>query len=623
MYKISVPIMNRNMNRVEKEKVLRQLRELDAKRVFIALQVKGSDPEKDKREIETLKNNCLFLKEHGIEEVGAWFWTFLEKGQNDFMHMKTLEGKVLEEDCCPLDEKFCEAKGTYLQELAKTGVDILLFDDDFRYGYRARSMNCICDLHMQKINEILGEDATSELVAHYVLSGDKNKYRAAWMQVNGDSLKEFARRMRTYVNEVNPSIRIGLCSCMSVWDTDGVDSVTLSKILAGNTKPFLRLIGAPYWASKRSWGNRLQDVIELTRMERSWCDDGIEIIGEGDTYPRPRHKCPASYLEIFDTALRADGGVDGILKYAVDYVSSPDYENGYIVHHKRNKPIYDEISKAFSDKKACGVRVYEAMNKFQNASIPKEAEGTSQVQDLFFSISARMLAENTIPTIYEGDGVAGIAFGENIKYVPEDALKKGIVIDLAAAEILEKQGYDTGILDIGEKFTPEEEVFPNQANEYALTNFNAYKISVKDEAEIDSYYIYEETKLPAAYYYMNKQGHRFFVFAFYAYFNDETAWRSYARSLQVRTAVEKLSGKKLPAYSYGNPDLYLMTKKDEKSMAVGLWNVFADCVFELVVELDKAYKEIRFINCTGRIDGNKVYLSELPAFSFAGFEVTD
>jgi hypothetical protein len=36
--------------------------------------------------------------------------------------------------------------------------------------------------------------------------------------------------------------------------------------MAGNTKPILRLIGAPYWAIKQGWGNRLADVIELERM---------------------------------------------------------------------------------------------------------------------------------------------------------------------------------------------------------------------------------------------------------------------------------------------------------------------------------------------------------------------
>ena len=36
---------------------------------------------------------------------------------------------------------------------------------------------------------------------------------------------------------------------------------------------------------------------------------------------------------------------------------------------------------------------------------------------------------------------------------------------------------------------------------------------------------------------------------------------------------------------------------------------------------DKEYSEIECINCTGKIDGNKVTLTDIPPFAFAGFEV--
>ena len=58
-------------------------------------------------------------------------------------------------------------------------------------------------------------------------------------------------------------------------------------------------------------------------------------------------------------------------------------------------------------------------------------------------------------------------------------------------------------------------------------------------------------------------------------------------------------------------------------MAVGLWNIFADKVLDPVTILDKAYKSIEFANCSGRIEGNKVYLSDIEAFGFAFFEVKD
>jgi len=67
--------------------------------------------------------------------------------------------------------------------------------------------------------------------------------------------------------------------------------------------------------------------------------------------------------------------------------------------------------------------------------------------------------------------------------------------------------------------------------------------------------------------------------------------------------------------------LYLMTKKDASSMSVGLWNMFADPVLNPVIDLDQAYSKIYFVNCNGKLNGNRVVLSEIPAFGYAAFEV--
>ena len=56
-------------------------------------------------------------------------------------------------------------------------------------------------------------------------------------------------------------------------------------------------------------------------------------------------------------------------------------------------------------------------------------------------------------------------------------------------------------------------------------------------------------------------------------------------------------------------------------MAVGLWNFFADPAIDPVVELDGEYGGIEFLNTNGKLDGNKVYLNDIPPFGFVGFEV--
>ena len=79
-------------------------------------------------------------------------------------------------------------------------------------------------------------------------------------------------------------------------------------------------------------------------------DKGIELISEGDTWPRPRFVTSAARLECFDMALRADGNIDGILKYMECYVSSAAYETGFVDAHIAHEGLYQQIEQHFSGK---------------------------------------------------------------------------------------------------------------------------------------------------------------------------------------------------------------------------------------------------------------------------------
>ena len=190
------------------------------------------------------------------------------------------------------------------------------------------------------------------------------------MRANKTALENYAKKMRQAVDEVNPNIRLGFCACMSSFDIDG-DAFALAKIFAGNTKPILRLIGAPYWSAGKGNASRLQTVVELVRMEATWRKyPDIELIAEGDAYPRPRLNCGANYLEGYDMALRASGEVDGILKICIDYVSNVGYEVGYLQKYLKNKPIYNDIEKHFFNKKHSGIRVMKGKRKLKQCLIP-------------------------------------------------------------------------------------------------------------------------------------------------------------------------------------------------------------------------------------------------------------
>lgn len=626
-YNVSVPVINRVFKRQGREAVLKELRKLGAKRVFLARNIYIYDPEERKKMLAELKDNCAYLKDAGFE-VGTWGWSFQIDGNTDPFHHIRGFGGVREDPLgrCPLDPEFRRFVGEYVKDLVKTGVDMLLFDDDYRLAYWGGTFGCGCKLHMTRIGEILGETIDPVEFKDKMLSGGPNKYREAYMQVNREALGGFAEYIRKCVDEVDPNVRIGVCSCMN-WDFDGICPAEISRIMAGKTKPFLRLIGATYWPTQPRWSiyNRLGAVIEFERMERSWCDDDMEIVAEGDVYPRPRFAVPSSYLELFDTALMADGGLDGIMKYALDYTADPSYERGYVEAHCRNNEIRQQIREVFSHKNACGVRIYEKRKKFSEMEIPQQQAGSDNILSVFYSPAAKMTSSLSIPTTYHGCGTCGIVFGENARGLSCDALDNGLILDLTAARILKEQGIDTGLEDVIGSIKPVEEYFIDE-DTYSAAGYTGYITEINKKAQVKSVYIYhvdgEECRVPASYCYENADGNRFLVFTFDMYFNTETCFRSYTRAHQLIHAAEYLSGTGLPAFIEGNPDLYMMTKKDDMDkLAVGLWNIYADPVYEPVVTLSRNYENIRFINCQGRLEGNRVVLSPVNAFTFAGFEV--
>ena len=628
MHKISVPVMNYNVKRSDRKKLLQELRRFNAERIFLALDTYENDKKKRIESLKELEDNCKFFKEKGFE-VGAWIWTFWVKNNTEFRNMRSIKGTEIREFMCPTDEKFVEFATDYMSDIAKCGIDLIMFDDDFRYGFLSDSPACLCDKHIEIINSITGEKSIREEIYNHIVSGRKNKFRDAYLKANGDAFRNFAYAVRNAVDKVDCTIRIGACACMSSWDIDGTDSYELAKILAGNTKPFVRLIGAPYWSVNKSWGNSLQDVIELERMESSWTrHEDIEIMAEGDVFPRPRINCPASFLEGFDTAIRASGCTDGILKYGVDYYSNTDYETGYAVFHERNVPLYNAIDKMFGNKKSCGVRVYESMKKVADMVMPTTVNNQVNIQDLFFSKAARTLTCNSIPTVYEGMGVCGIVFDENARNIPLKDIENGLIIDIAAAEILTQRGIDVGIEWIGDTLPQSSdcsdlncEHFIEDDNHIATHDSIIYDIKLKENAEVLSDINTDKGLKPVSYRYENANGNRFLVLNLNTRQGSDILLRHYARSRQYADNIPWLSGNKLPAYIYGHPSLYMQTKEKDNCLAVGIWNFYADTALEPVVELGKDYSDIKFINCEGQLNGKKVYLNNISPFAFVGFEV--
>ena len=622
MYDISVPIKIAPSVRFGYEQTLRELKKLDTKRIIIALGFYEQDPQKKAASLEELRNICDFFHGRGYE-VGAWVWTFSLTGSHPYRTMVSINGNPMPNNACPTDVSFSDFVAQYIHDIALTGVDLIQFDDDFRYGFIGpNGPGCLCENHLDKIRQILGEEVTREQVCENILNGGPNKYRDAYLQANGDIFRNFACKVRKAVDAANASVRLGACACLTSWDIDGVQAMELSRILAGNTKPFIRLIGAPYWAVKRNWGNELQDAIDMDRMEAAWvraADPEIEIIAEGDSFPRPRTTCPASYLENFDMAIRAAGCCDGILKYGIDYFSNMEYETGYTKFHLRNKDNYAGIHKHFDGKEEVGVRVYTYTSKLCKSHFEKPIN----IEHMVFPQAARILSANTIPIKFEGKGICGAVFGEDARHLPLEAADEGLILDFAAAKILTERGIDVGVSEFGGTVAAGRlERYIDPENYTFTRNIPVCMVSLKEGVEVLSDTETAKGVYPTSFRYENKKGQRFFVLNAKPDFSGNNILKHYARSRQIEENVRWLSGKRLPAYCYGNPAMYTICKESENELAVGLWNLHADIAMDPVVELSETYSKIAFIGCSGKLQGNKVLLGDIPAFGFAVFNLT-
>ena len=614
MYKVSVPVMVSRLQ-FDKEKTLAELKRMKADRVFLVIEREIKHKFSSPKTLQKLKELIPFFEKNGFE-TGVWIGESIGHGWGDkdeYSNMVDIYGRKIEGAFCPLDSAFSADVCGWIKKVAETGVKLILMDDDFRMWHN--EVCCFCDRHLSEFARRTGEVFSLEEIR-------SNKYRDIWLEILGETLKNFARKIRRAADSVDTSIRLGLCSCVSSWDIDGVDAVTLSKILAGENKPLLRFIYSPYWSAKHSM-QKLHMMIDAERMQAFWCkDEIIETMSEGDTYPRPRFATPASYLEGFDTALRAEGNIDGILKYAIDYYASPDYETGYVDAAVKNRRIYERIDEIFSGKKPVGVVPYSYYNKIAYANLPETYKGV----DFILYHAANFLSANSIPIAYDGDGIVAV-FDEDARHINLQRLSKGGIINAKAAKILSERGLDVGIECFNGLIENAEQEYYISENEFVrLYGGSFWNISVRPGAKLLSYILDGElNKFTGAFIYENNLGAKFLVYPFELIESKSDVigvYESYCRQRQLIEAYELIAGKALPAVCGGHPGLYILCCEGDRKLSVGLWNFFADPIIAPEVKLAKDFSSVRAVNCSCSISGRTVKITEIPAFSFAFFEVS-
>ncbi|MBQ0111090.1 MAG: hypothetical protein KBS41_04105 [Oscillospiraceae bacterium] len=564
MYKISLPL-SVSSDKEEWQLEMQFIKKMSPDRVFIAFDTPFFDREMRENTYKVLKSQIEFFRENGVKEIGLWCWTFMHTDGHlhpEYAKMTGKDGAV--GNFCPSDERFVADTADLVQNLAGLGADLLMFDDDFRYGWLPSGPGCLCDNHIKMVSDKVGESLTRQSLASKIFRGGTNKYRDAWLDALKESFINFSLKMREAADKVNPQFRIGLCSCMSVWDQDGADTYEIARALAGNTKPFCRLIGAPYWGVKQFFTCRINHVIEQERIELAWKSQenaDIEVFTEGDTYPRPRFTTPSSYLEAFDTVLRADGKSDGILKYAVSYAlngsKNNEYgigsfeETGYVENHIASRELYAKIDEYFGTKVDSGFRIYEFMHKFADSVFPQNRDVSKEtVENQFYSYAAKALSDNSVPTNYTRTDCPGVAFGENARHLTPQMRKNGLLLDIVAAKILHDSGVDVGITAFNSVSTEDGEpkyeisragnrIYYDIYGQVSATwgNFPTYDIEISNKAKVLSHTVKLDNAINRvqqytgtdSYYYENANGERYVVINCDMQTTDEYQYRGYCR----------------------------------------------------------------------------------------------
>lgn len=612
-----------------------ELREAHVDRVLVALpDLALQSPEKWRKILGEVRENVGFLREEGFE-VGVWISTLghggrlaHEDGSDNarFTGLVGMEGVTEEASYCPLDPDFRAALRERVRDLAGTGADLILLDDDYRLSKRSSGNACCCDRHMELLRRKLGDPIGRVNLRKKVFGGAPTPERKAWLDVMGKTLEDLAKDLRSAADEENPDVRMGFCAVHTTWGADGTDAIRLTRIFAGKNPPILRLIGAPSWVANHGFWD-LTQVIELERMEAAFCKDtDFEVISEGDCYPRPRFQTPASYLECFDFALRADGNFDGILKYMLDYTSTARYETGYLKRHNRDYPLLESLGRFLDGLDPVGVRVLAYPNQTERSVFPEEGADPGRIANAIYPAACRMLSPLGIPTVYEGRGICQALFGDSAASLPLGDLGDAVLLDAPAARTLSERGADVGLNGLTRIDSPAFEDFPGEKERVALpySDGNCYApVGLSPDAAVLSTF---SGGTPASYTYRNAKGQKFLVFLFDSHTQPARSalYLSYSRAAELQKTMAGFFGTPLPVTVEGHPFLYLMCREssDRSELAVTFINAFPDEIDSPVLTLRDAYSSVSCLNCRAEIAGNRVTLEGIiPPYGFGAIRL--
>ena len=533
---------------------------------------------------------------------------------------------------CTFDENYVSYMKRNVRDFIKAGAETILWDDDLVQSVRP-GLVCCCEKHLKAFEERTGKKLTPK-ECEDLFTGEPSPERTAYLDLMGESLNGFCRAMRETADESDMNVNMGLCASFTHFDIDGVHIGDTVRILAGKgRKPLLRLSGAPYWASfaPRYKGNDLGGVIEFVKMQHGlYAGSGITIMDENDCYPHDDRIVPAAFSEIYDKIMLT---LPGLIRHKYILCFSP--ESGcrrYMEAHISDIPDDEKISAVISGLSSEGLRVYQYEHILRKAKLPDEYPGNGYMFKCFTQPLAGIFASlNSFPTKYTGGGT-GIVFGENARYLGDEELSAGLILDMKAALILRERGIDTGF-ETAVKVTnnPTEEDFGTSAEHFAEPEGTFYGVTLKKGACVLSTFKDDGKTVPACWIYTDALGRRFAVYAFegenltYGISGGTPgAVFSVSRQHQLNGIYKFLSKKSLPFLITGQPGLYMqyMGNADGSEAAFVICNISPDRLFGTEIAADAEYELVNqlYENQWSTEDG-RLFCSGMQPYSYTAFRI--
>ena len=165
--------MNATVTAESRSEYLRLMKESKVERVFLCICDLWDNEDTVQRNIDSLRDNISFFSKRGIE---AAIWQGVTVGHGAVLSHDTeairkktyapivdINGKVIGDTRCPLDESFKRDLSAYIARLAaETGTPLILLDDDFRISQHGSAQCCACDAHLALMSRLCGEEIKRE-----------------------------------------------------------------------------------------------------------------------------------------------------------------------------------------------------------------------------------------------------------------------------------------------------------------------------------------------------------------------------------------------------------------------------------------------------------------------------